>query len=199
MTLAMTRPWKHPKTGIYWLRKRVPSDLIAIIGRREIQRSLNTRDPAEAKRQLALALVDLGTQWSNLRAGPTTLSERQAHELALFAYDRWLAAFRENPSQQTVWRTDLFDRMWAPASLLTGTDSRSLLAFEVDKDILRLREQELWCERGADDVLSERGLVPDAVSRMRVAKALAAATQRASLVLAKMAVGELDADEPAST
>ena len=27
MALAVARPWKHPKTGIYWLRKRVPDDL----------------------------------------------------------------------------------------------------------------------------------------------------------------------------
>ena len=27
MALAMARPWKHPKTGVYWLRKRVPDDL----------------------------------------------------------------------------------------------------------------------------------------------------------------------------
>ena len=27
MALAMSRPWKHPKTGVYWLRKRVPDAL----------------------------------------------------------------------------------------------------------------------------------------------------------------------------
>ncbi len=50
MPLAMARPWKHPKTGIFWLRKRVPDDLRPLVGKREEKRSLHTRDPAEAKR-----------------------------------------------------------------------------------------------------------------------------------------------------
>lgn len=30
-----TRPWKHPKTGIYYVRRAVPPDLRALIGKRE--------------------------------------------------------------------------------------------------------------------------------------------------------------------
>jgi hypothetical protein len=32
MALAMARPWKHPKTGIYRLRKRIPDDLRSLLG-----------------------------------------------------------------------------------------------------------------------------------------------------------------------
>ena len=32
MVLLMSRPFKHPKTGIFWLRKRVPKDLVALLG-----------------------------------------------------------------------------------------------------------------------------------------------------------------------
>jgi hypothetical protein len=53
MALAMSRPWKHPKTGVYWLRKRVPGDLHLRVGKREEKRSLKTRDPIEAKRRHA--------------------------------------------------------------------------------------------------------------------------------------------------
>jgi hypothetical protein len=70
MTLAMTRPWKHPKTGIFWLRKRVPKDLLLAVGRNEEKRSLATRDPVEAKRRLAEALVDVEARWAKLRAAP---------------------------------------------------------------------------------------------------------------------------------
>ena len=48
MALAMARPRKHPKTGVYWLRKRVPDDLRARIRKREEKLTLKTRDPAEA-------------------------------------------------------------------------------------------------------------------------------------------------------
>ena len=47
MVLLMSRPFKHPKTGIFWLRKRVPKDLVSIVGKAEVSRSLETRDPAD--------------------------------------------------------------------------------------------------------------------------------------------------------
>jgi hypothetical protein len=50
MALAMTRPWKHPKTGIYWLRKRIPDDLRLLLGKREEKLTLKTRGPSEAHR-----------------------------------------------------------------------------------------------------------------------------------------------------
>lgn len=52
----MSRPWKHPKTGIYQLRKAVPDDLRKIVGKREEKVSLQTRDPGEAKQRFAKAL-----------------------------------------------------------------------------------------------------------------------------------------------
>ena len=46
MPLAMSRPWKHPKTGIYWLRKGVPEALRDAVGKREEKLSLQTLDRA---------------------------------------------------------------------------------------------------------------------------------------------------------
>ncbi|WP_114188919.1 DUF6538 domain-containing protein [Microvirga aerophila] len=77
MVLLMSRPWKHPKTGVYWLRKRIPEDLRPILDKREEKRSLKTRDPAEAKRRHLEALTELEVQWANLRAGPKSLTERE--------------------------------------------------------------------------------------------------------------------------
>ncbi len=87
MALAMSRPWKHPKTGIYWLRKAVPEDLRSLVGKREEKRSLKTRDPGEAKRRLLEAPTELEVRWANLRAGPKRLTERDAHELAVTIHD----------------------------------------------------------------------------------------------------------------
>jgi hypothetical protein len=74
MALAMARPWKHPKTGIYWLRKRIPDDLCPLLGKREEKQSLGTRDPNEAKRVHAQALAELAERWANLRSGARALS-----------------------------------------------------------------------------------------------------------------------------
>ena len=51
MMLAMSRPWKHPKTGVYWLRKRVPDDLRAAVGKREEKRNPASRIVLDVKRR----------------------------------------------------------------------------------------------------------------------------------------------------
>jgi hypothetical protein len=51
-------PWKHPKTGIYWLRKAIPEALRDAVGKREEKLSLRTRDPVEAKQRHAEALAE---------------------------------------------------------------------------------------------------------------------------------------------
>jgi hypothetical protein len=104
MALAMARPWKHPKTGMFWLRKRIPDDLRPLLGKREEKQSLGTHDPNEAKRVHARALAELGERWANLRLGPRALSEREAHELVAPAYEWWVNAHRDNPSEQKIWK-----------------------------------------------------------------------------------------------
>lgn len=81
MALAMARPWKHPKSGVFFLRRRVPDDLREVLGKREEKLSLRTRDVAEAKVRHVKALADLDARWANLRKGPAELTERQAQRV----------------------------------------------------------------------------------------------------------------------
>ncbi|WP_416356315.1 DUF6538 domain-containing protein [Aureimonas phyllosphaerae] len=69
MVLQMARPWKHPDTGVYYLRKRVPSDVMPLVKRSMEKRSLGTKDPVEARRLHAEALARLESRWANLRSG----------------------------------------------------------------------------------------------------------------------------------
>jgi hypothetical protein len=181
MALSMSRPWKHPKTGVYWLRKRIPDDLRPILGKLEEKRSLKTRDPAEAKRRLLEVLTELEIQWANLRTGPKSLTEREAHELALAIHDQWLEQYRDNPSEQVFWRLDLGERLWSPPLRIdwSVTDPKSFLA-SYDPDGLKIQAMEDWCLSTATECLATRGLVTDELSRLRVAKAIAAAVHRAS-------------------
>lgn len=48
----MAQPFKHPVSGIYYLRRKVPPELRAALGH-EIKQSLKTRDPQEAKTRFA--------------------------------------------------------------------------------------------------------------------------------------------------
>ena len=188
MALAMTRPWKHPKTGVYWIRKRVPEALRAIIGKQEEKHSLGTRDPTEAKLRLLQTLSELETKWKNLQAGPQTLSEQEAHKLAWPIHDEWIAKHRANPSDQTFWNVELGARLWAapPIDL-----SRPLLEIVTpDWDSLRIFKLKERCFGIADQVLTVQGLNVDEAGRLRLAKAVSAALQRASLTLERYAKGE---------
>ena len=43
-SLPMPRPYTHPKTGVYWLRLRVPRDLRHAVGKGEIKAVIQRRD-----------------------------------------------------------------------------------------------------------------------------------------------------------
>lgn len=72
MGLPMSRPVKHRKSGVY-LRERVPADLIGAAGRREVSKSLRTKDPIVAKERHAEEKRKLGQRWKALRGKPEPL------------------------------------------------------------------------------------------------------------------------------
>lgn len=199
MPLAMSRPWKHPDSGVYWFRRGVPADLRALVGKREEKRSLQTKDPAVAKKRHADALAEVETRWANLRIGPRSLTEREAHEIAAPWHDRWLASYKDNPSAQITWRVDLADRLWvAPPPFEAATLSVNFLS-DVSPDESKLRDMENWCRAGARECLRASGLVVDAGSETTLARALGYAIQRASLTLARYAKGEFGIGPQSST
>jgi len=65
----IAQPFRHPDSGIYYLRRRVPDDLRQIIGKTEIRRSLNTRHYLQAKATFALAYAESEKLFSDARQG----------------------------------------------------------------------------------------------------------------------------------
>ncbi len=45
----MSQPYKHPKTGVYWIRRSVPKGIRETFGKTEVKRSLRTKDLSEAR------------------------------------------------------------------------------------------------------------------------------------------------------
>lgn len=214
MVLAMSRPQLRKGARTYRLRKRVPADLVAVVGRREVVVSLGTKDPAEAKRRLPDELAKLEAHWAELRRGQSStlsaadvlgedksavyrsLSEREAAERAQWMYAHWLGLHRDNPSHQRFWPTDLYRHLWRPSSarLEKGKDGR--ISVKADLDAVRaerVNELEGWCRLQAETVLDLHDINADEASILRVAKAIAAQVQRASLTLAALARGEPEA------
>jgi hypothetical protein len=139
-------------------KRSVPDDLRQLVGKREEKRSLETRDPTEAKRRHAEALADVEVRWTNLRAGPKALTEREAHQLAVTVHDRWLRQHQENPSQQTAWNVDLADRLFAPPRRLKSYDIADPdFECSMDEDSLQISGIEKWCFEIANECLAARG------------------------------------------
>ena len=91
----MPTPWKHPKTGTYWVRLRVPERLRDKLGKKLFQHTLGTKNVAEAKVLFADALAELNERWARLSVDAGRLTTKQRHALA-GEYCRWSIARREN-------------------------------------------------------------------------------------------------------
>ena len=197
MPLAMARPWKHPRTGIFWLRKRVPDELRPLVGKLEVKQSLGTRDPTDAKRRHIEALTKLEAQWENLRRGPQALNEREAHVIAAPVCTWYVNQHAANPSRQTFWDTSLGDTLWVdetPAFAPAMDPSAPLIT--LDPHYFRKTGMRTWCIEQADLLLRREGLQSDAASRDVLARAVGVAMQRAAATLQAYTRGEFGQPGP---
>lgn len=80
--VAMAHPWKHPKTGMYYLRKSVPEDVRPILKKREIKTSLKTKDPRKAKELFIPELARAEALINSARKGEVLISSKQASAFA---------------------------------------------------------------------------------------------------------------------
>jgi hypothetical protein len=70
MVLSMSRPWKHPKTGVYYYRKVVPETMRQLVGLVEVRRTLGTKDPRQAALRFTEVAAQVAEEWDRLRRGP---------------------------------------------------------------------------------------------------------------------------------
>ena len=182
MVLMMSRPWKHPKTGVYWLRKRVPADLRPILCKAEEKRTLGTKDASEAKLRFAIALAELEQRWHNLRVESRPLSEREANDLAQHFYDTYLAANRENPSRHSSWDSAVGASCFS-AALASN-------AWDIGPSAVKRVQMEIWCKDLASEHLQSKGIRTDEAGLLSMAQSVANALQAASLELERLAKGQ---------
>ncbi|WP_244602881.1 MULTISPECIES: DUF6538 domain-containing protein [Mesorhizobium] len=217
----MSRPVKHRKTGVYWFRKRVPADIALLTGRKEVNRTLRTKDPNEAKRKFAEVLAEHEREWAQLRLGngsvdgrspaagvdpltPRLITDREAHLLATAVHDEWLAKFYDNPSEQLHWHTDLYEGMWKKYPLPSTDPVAGVEGIADPIPGTMPIENIFWksmrdgCISSAKNILTENDFSDDAWSVQKTARAVAAALQRASLTLQRLEHGEFEPGEEPS-
>ncbi|MER9456585.1 DUF6538 domain-containing protein [Mesorhizobium sp. M0478] len=224
MVLAMSRPTKHRKTGVYWFRKRVPADIAVLTGRKEVNKTLGTKDPEEAKRKYAEVLAEFEHEWAQLRLGnhsvngsglgrpaaagvdaltPRLITDREAHLFATAVHDEWIAKFREVPSEQLHWHTELYEGMWKRYPL-PSTDPVAGVEGVADPipgtmpiENIFWKSMRAGCISRAETILADNDYSDDPWSVHKTARAVGAALQRASLTLQRLERGEFEpAEEP---
>lgn len=99
--LRMASPFKHPKTGVYQLRRAVPRDLREILGIREFKKTLGTKDPAEAKRLFPAALQECDEVFARARAGRGAIDRLDAAQLKAIE-DAWYAHVLEEDEEERL-------------------------------------------------------------------------------------------------
>lgn len=177
MTLNMPRPVKDSKSGIYYLRVRVPADLKASFGRTEVSKSLRTREPAEAKERFAAEYAAIQRRWAALRATPEPLPLKQIVSLAGRVYQRLMADLENEPGEPAIW-----------------------------EHVARLNEQaagdqkalKKWYGPTVDEILIEEGLCIDQATRKRLIIETQRAWEQATEQLLKRSQGDFSPDTNAN-
>jgi integrase len=105
-TIKQSGLWRHPKTGMMWLRKVVPAHLRDHVGQREFRLTLGTKNIAEAKARYpeVAARVQRKLDWGQqlydaAREMSLEAGEQEAHEQRI---EDWLNEHLM-PEQRDVW------------------------------------------------------------------------------------------------
>lgn len=139
MVLTMTRPYQHLKTRVYWLRKVVPADLRAVIGKRELKETLGTKDPAEARRKALPVLERFEAIIASARSGHAPVSDRDIHALCGQWYRDRMAQVGDNPGRTDDWEQEVTDTeaafapgetAWSDVGLSAGDRREAALMLE---------------------------------------------------------------------
>ena len=173
----MARPYKHPRTGVYYFRQRVPTDLRRLLGDKIVSRSLRTKDKEQAKLRNAVEVQKQAMIWERHRKQPEPLPHAQIVALSGFLYRDLMATLELEPGEASVWQAalKLLDRVAAASDGLAK-----------------------WYGPEADRLLLEHGIVTDDGSRTRLLTELDRALRQAAEQQLQRAEGDYTPDPKAN-
>ncbi len=101
----MPTPWRHPKHGTYYLRKRVPTDVLHLWqGSNPVQISLRTKDKAEAHLRISIEWPKLYDKFKELRK-KATRQVGLCEEIIPDLLDEWLHQMLKEDEQLRIMGT----------------------------------------------------------------------------------------------
>lgn len=175
MVLSMPRPYRHPKTDVWWYRERVPADIrslakgqavtLIIAGRvaqhkigAELRVSLGTKDAQEAKERHAEVAPQFDAIWHGLRTAPAPLSFKNLRAIAGDVYKAQVARHEDNPGAPELWDFAEFIALGVPriieedpehgAQLIADLSKMFGLPFDPDKPTMSPELAALLAKRG---------------------------------------------------
>ncbi|WP_309242805.1 DUF6538 domain-containing protein [Lichenibacterium dinghuense] len=183
MALKMAQPWRDPKSHVWSLRQRTPTDLVGKLKGKTVmlpvgegfatvkvgamvQASLRTSDPRTAKERHAKADAALRQFWDGHRTGPARLTVKQAAALAGTLYEAWSKAEGEGTAA-----------MWDHVAAEDKAARDGLLALRIGEEAQRDASREVRFGKFADALLAREGLVVDSDSRTLLLKAVQGAME----------------------
>ncbi|RVT91686.1 hypothetical protein EOD42_20380 [Rhodovarius crocodyli] len=178
----MIRPTKHPRTGIYHVRKAVPAALRGVVGKREWIENLGTKDPDEAKRLAPAAVTRIEAMHRVALSAIGTPRRLTQKELMAYAgewYREFMGAWEDDPGDVEGWErwqdilSDNLDE--------EDDGSRSYLYRQPDMD-------------EAASYLRGRGVSPDRETIRTFSRVLNSVKHRAARKLAERAGGDYSPD-----
>lgn len=199
MVLAMSRPWKHPKTGVYYFRKGVPEGMRFLVKKREVKFTLGTKDPVEAKRLNAIATAAVAAEWAKLIAQadrpPVALTQQQIVALSGKLYQSIIDEHGANPGKPGVWEARIREMQIAlPERLRTSKASTFFQGwfFTVEP------QAQLVVGHRVGELLKHEGLTVDWETRIKLCLAGATAVAQAYRELEKRANDDYRPDPDAA-
>lgn len=195
MVLQMARPQRHPTTGIFQLRKRVPKHLIALVGKREEKISLGTRDPSEAKILHARALARIESRWRQLSAGVISLSQKQAVAMSGEIYRAMIRESEDDPGLPEHRHASLLPDYLhlRPGEVKVIQLTKNDALFERVMETYKVRRN----DKAIEHYLSTHGYRVDDASMALLRNAVATAVLQAKEHLLKLSKGDYRPDPDA--
>lgn len=206
MILQMSRPCKHPKTGVLYYRARVPGDVLErAAGERvtiavadiettiriapQIKVSLRTKDAPEARLRHASVQAQMLERWKGWRDGAVTLTHQQIHALAGRAYRELIESWAAEPGSRHGWDAFMDVLIEGLSHLYPASDSITAPPYDPDQGLPRL---ESVVE--VDELLRREGVNATQATRRKVLEAVARSQLRAAQTLARYAEGDYSPD-----
>jgi integrase len=209
MVISMARPWRHPETGAWYFRGRVPADLLDKLGGQKltvrvggadrtillrgiIKISLGTKEAGEAKVRHAAVQAQLQDRWALARKAPVALSHEEIMGLAGRAYRELIAEFRSNPGEPEGWEV-YQDQLLEPFEHLD--DESDGVADPPYNPKLAMKQLTKLVD--LDEVVGISGVALDDRSRLKLLKEVAWARVQAAKTLERFALGDYGPDTTA--